>query len=415
MNPGIYSLGIGDRFGYEGEAQMRAILDASRMGVDITPVWNKSNREHLITGTKPEDVRYEADNAVLASRFSRPYFVDADHIGSATVGNYLTSCDWFTIDVADSIGKHCDRLLREKFIGMSAPFTGELKIEGLPGPLRIDSAYLGKVADLYLPAIKKAAEIYGKIESVKGRNNFITEVSMDEVAQPQGPVDLFFILFMLSAEGVPVQAIAPKFHGSFHKGVDYIGDCSKFAEEFEADMLVIERAVKEFDLPGGLKISVHSGSDKFSIYPVIGDITRRHGKGIHIKTAGTTWLEEVTGLALAGGRSSAFVKELCISALDRREELCKPYTGVIGIDVSMLPGRRTIEGWTGEELASAIRHVPGKAEFNPAFRQLIHLAYKIAAEKKDEFGQLILQNKPLVSECVYENLYHRHIRRIFNI
>ena len=126
---------------------------------------------------------------------------------------------------------------------------------------------------------------------------------MDEVESPQTPVDLFFILKMLADKGVPAQTIAPKFTGRFNKGVDYTGDVAQFAKEFEEDVLVIDFAIKEFGLPEELKLSVHSGSDKFSIYPVMADVIKKYNKGIHVKTAGTTWLEEVIGLALAGGKA----------------------------------------------------------------------------------------------------------------
>ena len=138
---------------------------------------------------------------------------------------------------------------------------------------------------------------------------------MDEVPDPQTPVELFFILKMLASENIPLQTIAPKFSGRFNKGVDYVGDPEKFAEEFEADLMVIDFAVKEFGLPENLKMSVHSGSDKFAIYPYIGSIIKKYNKGIHLKTAGTTWLEEVIGLAEAGGEALDFVKEYILNRL----------------------------------------------------------------------------------------------------
>ena len=102
-----------------------------------------------------------------------------------------------------------------------------------------------------------------------------------------------------------MQTIAPKFTGRFNKGVDYVGDLAQFEKEFNDDLAVIAFAVKEFGLPADLKLSVHSGSDKFSIYPAIRRAIRRTGAGLHIKTAGTTWLEELIGLASAGGEGLA--------------------------------------------------------------------------------------------------------------
>lgn len=129
-----------------------------------------------------------------------------------------------------------------------------------------------------------------KIATKKGEGTFIAEVSMDETDAPQTPIEMFFILAAIADRKIPAQTIAPKFTGRFNKGVDYVGDVEQFRIEFEQDLAIIDFAVKEFDLPENLKLSVHSGSDKFSIYGVIGDAIRKYDAGLHLKTAGTTWL-----------------------------------------------------------------------------------------------------------------------------
>ena len=288
---GKYSFGMGDRFGHQGSAQLAAIIEAGKKGIEITPVWNKSNREHMIIGTEPGDVRKEADEVTRKAGFNKPYFVDADHINMDNVDRFIESSDFFTIDVASYIGKLAGEELIRNFVTGSSKYTGELKIQGIkPYPVVTDSQ-ITNIAKKYLFAAQKAGEIYRKIEAVKGKDNFVAEVSMDEVPVPQTPVELFFILKMLGEEKIPAQTIAPKFSGRFNKGVDYVGDPLKFAAEFEADLMVIDMAVKEFGLPANLKMSVHSGSDKFAIYPYIGSIVKKHNKGLHLKTAGTTWLE----------------------------------------------------------------------------------------------------------------------------
>src|SRR5205814_1797651 len=113
----------------------------------------------------------------------------------------------------------------------------------------------------------------------------------------QTPADLLVILAAIADEGIPVQTIAPKFSGRFNKGVDYSGDLAQFEKEFHADLAVMAFAVKRYGLPGSLKLSVHSGSDKFSIYAPIRRVLARFDTGLHLKTAGTTWLEELIGLA----------------------------------------------------------------------------------------------------------------------
>jgi hypothetical protein len=412
---GKYSIGLGDRFGHQGEAQLNAIIEASGKGVEITPVWNKSNREHITIGTQPADVRAEADSVTQKTGFKKPYFVDADHVNFDTVDRFIDSSDFFTIDVASYIGKRADDKDIAEFLASVEKYTGVLSIPGTKQSYKTSKAHIKEIAEKYLFAALKAWDIFRKIEKIKGRDNFVTEVSMDEVPDPQTPVELFFILKMLASEDIPIQTIAPKFSGRFNKGVDYVGDPLKFAAEFESDLMVIDYAIREFGLPENLKMSIHSGSDKFAIYPHIGSIIKKHDKGIHLKTAGTTWLEEVIGLAESGGEALDFVKEIYAGSLEKIDELCAPYADVIDINVSSLPSASQVSAWNSRKFADSLRHIPGNHNYNPNMRQLIHVAYKLAAHKMDDYFRLLEANEKTVSGCVYENVYNRHICRLFNI
>lgn len=415
MNIEKYSFGIGDRFSHQGQAQLRAIMRAKQAGVPITPVWNKSNREHTYVHSSPADVRFEADAAVVALGFSHPYFVDADHINLSTVEPFVGASDFFTLDVASLIGKECPEDEVDKFVDSCAGYVGKLAIQGMDRPLEVSESLLRQIAGKFLVAAGQASEIYRYLCEAKGEGNFITEVSMDEVEDPQTPVELLFILKMLADKGVPVQTIAPKFTGRFNKGVDYEGSVDVFAQEFEEDILVLDFAVKEFGLPTELKLSIHSGSDKFSIYPIMGKIIRKYGAGLHVKTAGTTWLEEVIGLALAEGKALDAAKFIYTEALRRKEELCAPYRDVIDIDGEKLPTAEEISGWSGEKFANTLRHIPGQPDYNPNFRQLIHVGYKIAAEMGKDYIDLLEENAALIGSCVEENIYERHLKRLFNL
>jgi len=416
MKPiGKYSIGLGDRFGHQGSAQLKAIIKAAEGGIDITPVWNKSNREHITIGTHPGDVRIEADAVTKAAGFKKPYFVDADHINFDTVDGFIGSSDFFTIDVASYIGRKAEKKEIDEFLSGVEKYMGVLQIPGTGIIFKTTKSQVTLIAEKYLFAAIKARDIYRKIEKVKGRENFVTEVSMDEVPDPQTPVELFFILKMLASENIPVQTIAPKFSGRFNKGIDYVGDPLKFAKEFESDLLVIDFAVREFGLPENLKMSIHSGSDKFAIYPHIGSIIKKYNKGIHLKTAGTTWLEEVIGLAASGGDALDFVKEIYFNSLEKIEELCAPYADVIDINISSLPSKPEVLKWNGKKFADSLRHVPSNKDYNSNMRQLIHVAYKIAAIRMKEYFKLLDANSDTVSKNVYENIYNRHICRLFNI
>jgi hypothetical protein len=410
-----YSIGLGDRFGHQGSAQLKAIIAASEKGIDVTPVWNKSNREHNTIGTQPVDVRIEADSVTKSAGFKKPYFVDADHINLDTVDRFIECSDFFTIDVASYIGMKATEKEIIEFLSGAEKYTGELNIAGTNLSFGTSRSQIKQIAEKYLFASIKARDIYLKIEKVKGNGNFVTEVSMDEVIQPQTPVELFFILKMLASENIPVQTIAPKFSGRFNKGVDYVGDPFLFAKEFESDLSVIDYAVKEFGLPENLKMSIHSGSDKFAIYPHIGSIIKKSDKGIHLKTAGTTWLEEVIGLAETGGEGLDFVKEIYIKSLEKIDELCAPYADVIDIKIISLPSKQDVSGWNSKKFSNSIKHIPGNPDYNPNMRQLIHVAYKLAALQIEEYFRLLEKNEEAVSKCVFENIYKRHICRLLDI
>ena len=415
MKLGKYSIGVGDRFTLQGKAQLSAIMKANEKGLEITPVWNKSNREHIYVGTVPADTRNEADEAVKALNYKGAYFVDADHINLETVSKYVDVSDFFTLDVASFIGKESKKEDVDSFVASCTKYMGQLQIPGIESPLNITNQLLHEVAGKFLAATQQASEIYTYLKKEKGEPNFITEVSMDEVESPQTPLELLFILKMLADKGVPVQTIAPKFTGRFNKGVDYVGNLNQFAKEFEEDVLIIDYAVKEFGLPQDLKLSVHSGSDKFSIYPIMSRVIAKHDKGLHVKTAGTTWLEEVIGLAVAGGDALNLAKKIYENSYNKRDELCAPYADVIDIDAAQLPSVEEVNGWSSDKYVNTLRHIPDHPDYNSNFRQLIHVAYAVAAKMGDEYTDLLTKHADVVGSCVEENIYDRHLKRLFSL
>lgn len=413
INLGRFSIGVGDRFGAEAAAQLRACEMALEAGVEVTPVWNKSNREHTIIGSDPSQTRMAADEAVIAAAWNRPYFLDADHINRETVGRFLKPCDFFTIDVADWIGKPADSEAVEAFIGAHPELLGRLKLEGVEQDLELDRGYVEGTANKFLRAVQEAGQTYRFIAQSKGPSGFITEVSMDETDAPQTPAELLIILAAIASEGIPIQTIAPKFSGRFNKGVDYVGDVPTFTKEFAEDIAVIRFAVKRYGLPGDLKLSVHSGSDKFSIYEAIHRTVQSTGAGVHLKTAGTTWLEELIGLAESGGDGLALAKEVYAEAHSHMTELCAPYASVIDIDPGKLPTPEEVKVWSSEHYVSSLRHDPGSPFYNSSFRQLLHVAFKVAAKMGRRYADLLAANRAVVAKNVTENLYDRHVRPVF--
>ena len=408
-----YTFGVGDRFAHQAEAQLRAFQKLAQQGIQVTPVWNKSNREHLIVGSEPQGTRAAADAAVANLGWSSEYLLDADHINLDTVERYLPHCDFYTIDVADDIGTPAPPEEIEAFIERHPELIGTITIEGIETPLEITREDVEKTANQFLKACELASKIYRHIADNKGNEDFIAEVSMDETDDPQTPPEMLVILAAISDQGFPIQTIAPKFTGRFNKGVDYVGNLAQFEQEFNDDLAVIAHAVKAYGLPETLKLSVHSGSDKFSIYGPIRRALARTGAGLHIKTAGTTWLEELIGLAEAGGDGLALAKQIYATALEKKEALCEPYATVIDVDPSRLPSSEEVNSWTSEQYTGALRHDQSNPAYNQHFRQLLHVGFKVAAQLGDTYLDALKANAEIIGKNVCENIYDRHMVPLF--
>jgi len=408
-----YSIGIGDRFGKQGLAQLRAVQQAEKAGAVVVPVWNKSNREHTLIGTSPDDVRAEADDAVKRGGWKHAYHVDADHIGVKNVDGFLAASDFYTLDVADYIGQPPDDAALAAFVKDMAPFKGTLRIPGVDATFEVTDAVLEKIGRSYLTAVTEAGRTYRHVVAAKGAENIIPEVSTDEAMEPQLPFELYFILGALAREKVPVQTIAPKFSGEFLKGIDYVGDVATFTREFESDLAVVKHAIDVFGLPASLKVSVHTGSDKFSLYPVIRRALQKSGAGLHLKTAGTTWLEEVIGVAQSGAKGLDIAKRIYLSALPRYDEMCKPYATVIKIDKAKLPSPADVGKWSADDYVKRLRHDQSCPEYDLNFRQLVHISFRVAAEMGDEWRAALDNAREIAGRCVTENLFDRHIKPLF--
>jgi hypothetical protein len=408
-----YSVGVGDRFAHQAKAQLAACIKAKDAGIEVAPVWNKSNREHTIIGSEPKNTRVAADAAVKELGWKTPYFLDADHINLKNVERFIAPCDFFTIDVAEEIGKPAKPEDVDAFVARHPELVGEVRIPRIAAPFKTDTAFVKGVANKFLAAVQDAGRIYRFLVEKKGEGKFVPEVSMDETDSPQTPVELLIILAAIADEKIPIQTIAPKFTGRFNKGVDYVGDVKQFAKEFEEDIAAIAFAVQRYGLPENLKLSVHSGSDKFSIYASIHGAMVKFDVGVHLKTAGTTWLEELIGLAEAGGSGLQLAKEVYREAYAHADELTAPYATVIDIDRAKLPTPEEVDRWSSEQYTSALRHEQKNPAYNPSFRQLLHVGFKVAAKMGDRYTNELDEHEDVIAKNVTTNLWDRHIKPVF--
>src|SRR5437660_7426394 len=219
------SFGIGDRFAHQAKAQLRACIMAAERGATVIPVWNKSNREHLIVGSEPAGIRAAADSAVSELGWKLPYHVDADHINLDTVDRFIDASDFYTLDVASAIGKPPVEADVDAFVAAHLELSKDL-----------GAAAVAATARKYLFAVQQAGAIYRHIAEKRPGRQFITEISMDETDSPQTPPELLVILAAVAQERIPIQTIAPKFTGRFNKGVDYVGAVVQSGKQFTDDL-----------------------------------------------------------------------------------------------------------------------------------------------------------------------------------
>ena len=150
-----FSFGVGDRFAHQAAAQLRAFQKLESFGVSVVPVWNKSNREHSFIGSEPKSVLDSAKRAVQECNWSKGWYVDADHIQLATVDRFIEPSNFFTIDVASSIGKPPAAGEVDAFLTRNKSLVGKIAIPGIE-PLQISESDVRRVAQKYLLAAQEA-------------------------------------------------------------------------------------------------------------------------------------------------------------------------------------------------------------------------------------------------------------------
>ena len=263
-------------------------------------------REIKLMNRTYDDVLDRVTFQVLQAGFKKGYGADGDHLKSLEEVRYAIDCGYtmITLDCSEHIrgeaasmsGMELEALrplpaaLEQEYLGRSFQLTGDVSVQFTRTTLH--QAYL-----IYGEAISFAKSIY---DACIAGSSVELEISIDETETPTTPAQHFFAANELKKAGVVFKTMAPRFCGEFQKGIDYIGDLAQFDEEFKVHVAVADHF--------GYKISVHSGSDKFAVYPSVGRMT--HGR-FHVKTSGTSWLEALRLTAVGGTRALPRAVRLC--------------------------------------------------------------------------------------------------------
>lgn len=335
--------GVGDRLGIACPGHLRAFEQ-----YDATPVLaQQSIRELNLTGRTYSDVLDCVTFAVFREDFQRGFGADGDHLKQAQEVEYALGLGYsmITLDCSEHI--HGDGGVADVSPEMAALYLGKTfdVSEGIS--IRYTERELGEIVHIYGDALDFAQRIYDRFFR-DGKANADFEISIDETATPTTPAQHYFVAAELARRDIKPATVAPRFCGEFQKGIDYIGDLDQFDRELAVHAAIARRF--------GYKLSVHSGSDKFSVFPSVG----RHTRGVfHIKTAGTNWLE---AMKIVAEKDPALYRQVHAFALASFDEARKYYH--VTTNLANIPALDTL---ADEELPSLFK--------NNDARQLIHITY----------------------------------------
>ena len=385
------TMGVGDRLGICTPGHIRAF----RSHPELTPVFaQQSIRELNLTNRSFEHVLDCASFAVFREGFKTGFGADGDHLKTPDEVDYALRCGYtmITLDCSEHIrsgitDENCDALYTPE-PALEELYLGKRFDLGEGCVITFDEREFRKAVLIYAEAIRFAAGIYhDKIASPEGdRADF--EMSIDETATPTTPAQHYFVASELRRLGVNLVTVAPRFCGEFQKGIDYKGDLVQFEAELKAHAAI----ARHF----GYKLSIHSGSDKFSVFPFIG---RETGGRFHLKTAGTNWLQAMLLIANCEPELYRSVHAFALTAFDEARKYYHVTTNLNNIPA--------LESLSDAQLPELFR--------NEDARQLIHITYGLILNAKDAEGKLLYRDRLYAAWRAHEDALSDcvagHIRR----
>ncbi len=370
------SLGLGDRLGIASPGHIQVVRDKA-----ITPILaQQSIRELELTGRTYEDVLDAASWAVFQEGYQKGFGADGDHLKNEEEVDMALDLGFtmITLDASEHIDNSIEdldiedvkikyrKLVRNNEIKvMEQKYAGNtFKLED-GTKIKFKENDFWRIALTYSDLLEFARNIYfDKIKLADREIDF--ELSIDETVTPTTPQAHFFVASELITSGLDINSLAPRFCGEFQKAIDYIGDLEQFAEEFR----IHARIADHF----GYKLSIHSGSDKFSVYPVIGKHTRGR---VHVKTAGTNWLEAIR---IVAENDPALYREIHTYALDHFDEATRYYH--VTTDLDNIPALNKL---SDDQLPQLLE--------NEDARQLIHITYGVILQAEKDDGSYLFRDR----------------------
>jgi len=390
------SFGFGDRLGLATPGHILAV-----QGSDVTPILaQQSIREMTRTQRSAQEVMDDACWGVFQAGFDKPFGSDADHLKNEADIDMCAKAGFgmFTIDPGDYVDDAADsedeKTVKDKFSNLpwqeletSAEQTIKRYEQGIVLPdakLEFTPQQIMRAGCKYGKAIAHTYKMYRHLVSTVGEGNFELEVSVDETASPTSPQEHFYVASELKRLGIKWVSLAPRFIGEFEKGVDYIGDLDVFRKEFALHAEIARQI-------GPYKISIHSGSDKFSIYPIAAELTEGL---VHVKTAGTSYLEALRVLAKL---ESALFREILDFARERYPTDRATYH--VSADVNKVP---SAENLNDHQLSALLDNFDA--------REVLQVTFGSVLTVKDEAGGLRFRDRLMQALIEHEEAYHQCLK-----
>ncbi len=376
------TIGLGDRLGSATPGHIKTIKKYNAKPV----LAQQSIRELNLTGRCYGGVLSDAVWAVFQEGYTGGFGADGDHLKSREevtmalesgftmitldCSEHINDISGKSNEVVEKIYNEIDPQVRAKlekeFLNKEFTLKGGLNLSFAKKDLAVNAV-------IYQKAVDFAIGIYNDLlKPISDNVDF--EISIDETSTPTDPLAHYFVSAQLINAGVEIANVAPRFCGEFQKAIDYIGDKDQFEREFKDHVQIAEHF--------GYKLSIHSGSDKFSLYPIIG---RETGLKVHVKTAGTSWLEAIKTIIQA---DPALYREIHSFALENLDKARKYY--IVGADTNNIPD---INSLADEQLKDLMC-------LDDA-RQVIHITFGLILQAKDGKGNFVFKDR--IDKCLHEN------------
>jgi len=398
-----FTMGLGDRLGLASPGHIKLISLINEMkntnNIDVFPVLaQQSMRELNLTGRTYDDVLAAAVWAVFQEGYRNGYGADGDHLKTYDEVRMALDCGFsmITLDCSEHIRNDImtfdDSEIDHLYNSLDRDVTAKLESDYADKIIWFDGgasiaillAELKRIILIYLGAIKHTVNIYNDLICGK-RVDF--EMSVDETSFTTSPQAHYFVASELKKAGVEITSIAPRFCGEFQKGIDYRGDVNEFTKEFTVHAKIANKL--------GYKLSIHSGSDKFTVFPII---YKETGRVVHVKTAGTNWLE---ALRVIANKNPGLFREIYKYALENLAEAKKYYH--ITENINNIPDINSLGDCD----------LPSFLDQNDS-RQVLHVTYGLILSAKNSDGTFIYKNAIYTTLNQYENDYYdaliKHIR-----